>query len=165
MIEISWPLLITQVVTFLVAMVVVWKLFWGPLTKMMQERTRKISGDLEKADHGRREIESLEADYHRRLSDIEEHARKEINSAIQKGTKAKEDILVEARDEAQKVLDKTRRDLAIERDQVIRELRSQVTEISMTAIERILGESIDKQVQQRLLDDFIDEVDKVQKLS
>ncbi|MCD4813193.1 F0F1 ATP synthase subunit B [bacterium] len=165
MIEISWPLLITQVVTFLVAMVVVWKLFWGPLTKMMQERTRKISGDLEKADHGRREIESLEADYHRRLSDIEEHARKEINSAIQKGNKAKEDILVEARDEAQKVLDKTRRDLAIERDQVIRELRSQVTEISMTAIERILGESIDKQVQQRLLDDFIDEVDKVQKLS
>ena len=70
MIEISWPLLVTQVVTFLAAMVIIWKLFWGPLTRMMQERTQKISDDLERAENGRREIEALEADYHRRLAEI-----------------------------------------------------------------------------------------------
>jgi len=164
MIEISWPLLITQVVTFLAAMIIVWKLFWGPLTKMMQERSQKISDDLERAENGRREIEALEADYHRRLSEIEEQTRKEINEAVQKGNIAKEEILQEARAEAQRILEKTRQDLVVEREQVIRELRRQVSDLSLLAVERLLGQGIDMKVQKRLLDEFLDEVEKVEKV-
>lgn len=162
MIEISWPLLVTQIVTFLAAMIIVWKLFWGPLTRMMQERTKKISDDLERAENGRREIESLEADYHRRLADIAEHARKEIKEAVNKGTLAREEILAGARTEAQRILDKAQQDLALERESVIRELRGQITDISLAAVERLLGEQLDQKVQRRLLDGFIDEVDKLE---
>ncbi len=162
MIEISWPLLLAQVVTFLAAMVIVWKLFWGPLTRMMEERTRKISDDLERAENGRREIEALEADYHCRLAEIEEQASKQIKDAVKKGTLAREEILSGARQEAQRILEKAQQDLALERENVIRELRNQVTDLSLAAVERLLGQGLDQKVQGRLLDGFINEVDNLE---
>lgn len=162
MIEISWPLLLAQVVTFLAAMVIVWKLFWGPLTRMMEERTRKISDDLERAENGRQEIEALEADYHCRLAEIEEQASKQIKDAVNKGTLAREEILSGARQEAQRILEKAQQDLALERENVIRELRNQVTDLSLAAVERLLGQGLDQKVQRRLLDGFINEVDNLE---
>jgi F-type H+-transporting ATPase subunit b len=164
MVEINLALLLTQVVTFLIAMFVVWKFFWGPLTQMMQERTKKISGDIERAENGRREVESLEAEYHRRLSQIEEQARKAINEAIQRGNHAKDEILQEARQEAQRVLEKAQADLQLEREQVIRELGNQVSEIALAAVERVLGQGVDTKIQQSLLDGFISEVEQVEKI-
>jgi F-type H+-transporting ATPase subunit b len=160
MIEISWPLLAIQIFTFLIAMVIVWKLFWGPLKTMMQDRSRKITDDLQRAESGRREIESLEGEYHRRLAEIEEKARTEINEALQRGNLAKDEIVKEARGEAQRILDKARQDLTAEREQLIREMRRQVTDISMSAVERLIGASMDRKVQERLLDQFLGDLEK-----
>lgn len=165
MIEINWPLLLIQVATFLAAMIVVWKLFWGPLTAMMKERSRKISDDLQRAENGRREVEALEGEYHRRLAEIEERARKEINDALQRGSQAKDEIIKEARIEAQRVLEKARRDLAAEREQVIRELRNQMADISLAAVEKLIGQGMDQKIQQRLLDQFLNDLDKAGKVS
>ncbi|MCK5242544.1 F0F1 ATP synthase subunit B [bacterium] len=164
MVEINLALLVTQVVTFLIAMVIVWKFFWGPLTKMMQDRTKKISSDIERAEDGRRVVESLEAEYHWSLSEIEEQARKEINEAIRKGNHAKEEILQDARKEAQRELEKARADLTLERAQVINGLRQQVSEISLAALEKVLGQGVGRQIQKNLLDEFITEVEQVEKV-
>lgn len=161
MIEINLALLLTQIATFIVAMVVVWRMFWGPLTRMMKERAEKISSDLERAETGRREIEALEADYRRRLSAIEEQARKEIKDAMHKGNQAKEEILAGARQEAQRILEKAQQDLAREREQVIRELRGQVADLSLSAVERLIGNGVDQQVQKRLLNEFLGELEKL----
>ncbi|MBN1595744.1 F0F1 ATP synthase subunit B [candidate division FCPU426 bacterium] len=163
MIEIHWPLLLTQIATFLVAMFIIWKWFWGPLTRLLQQRSQKIAGDLERAEQGRREIDVLEAEYRQRLSQIEEQARRQINEAIQKGNQSKEEILQEARMEAQRILEKTRMDLALERDRVVRELRKQMADLSLAAIERLLGQGVDQKTQKRLLDDFMLEVEKAEK--
>lgn len=161
MIEISWPLLLTQIVTFLVAMVVVWRLFWGPLSRIMRERTEKISSDLERAETGRRELEALEADYRHRMAAIEEQARKEIKDAIQKGNQAKDEILESARQEAQRVLEKAQQDLVRERELVIHELRAHVADLSLSAVERLLGDGVDQKSQKRLLEEFLSEVDNL----
>ncbi len=163
MIEISWPLLLTQIGTFLIAMVMVWKLFWGPLTRMMQDRSQRISGDIQRAESGRREIETLEADYHRRMAEIEEGARKAVNEAVHQGNLAREKIIQEARDESQCILEKNREDLAQERKKVLRELRGQVADLSLIAVEKVIGRQLDQSVQQKLLDDFLNEIKAAEK--
>lgn len=163
MVEINWGLLITQVATFLVAMVILWKFSWGPLTKMMEDRSKGIKDDIERAEKGRNEIEALEADYHRRLAEIEEKARKEINDAIQKGHQEKELILKEAREESQHLLEKNQEMLAQERQQVIRELRGQVTDIVLKTVEQLVGENADAKAHGNLVDRFIKDLEEVGK--
>jgi F-type H+-transporting ATPase subunit b len=161
MMEINWVLLSVQVATFLVAMVIIWKLFWGPLTKFMQERSQQIEGDLKRAETGKREIEAMEAEYHRRLSELEERAQQEIKEALARGAQAKDQIMIEARQEAKRILDKAQSDLTLERERLLRELRSHMTEISLQAVERLLGQGLDQNVQKRLLDQFLSDLEKV----
>lgn len=163
MIEINWPLLITQVVTFLVAMVLVWKFSWGPLTNMMNERSQKIQSDIDQADQKRNEIEALETDYHRRVAEIEEKSRKTLAEAVQRGYQEKELILQEARHEAQRLLEKNQTSLLQQREQVIKELRDHISEIAIMAVERLVGERADDQVHAKLMNNFMDELDKVEK--
>jgi F-type H+-transporting ATPase subunit b len=165
MIEINWFLLVTQIATFLAAMVIVWKLAWGPLTQLMRERSQKIASDLQKAESGRHEIEALEAEYHRRLADVEAKARQQIQDALAQGNQAKEQVLNEARAEAKRILEQAQRDLAQERENVLRELRAQMTDISLAAVEKLLGEGLDLKVQKRLLEQFVNEVDNLKAIS
>jgi len=161
MIEINWFLLITQIVTFLVAMTLVWKMAWGPLTKMMQERTGRIADDLQRAESGRREIEALEAEYHRRIAEVEAKARQEIQDALAKGNQAREQLLDEARAEAKRILEKAQQDLAQEREKVMRDVRSQIIDLSLAAVERLLGQGLDAKAQKQLLDRFVSDVENL----
>ena len=165
MIEINGFLLVTQIVTFLVAMAIVWKLAWGPLTQMMRDRSAKIAADLQRAEQGRHEVEALEAEYHRRIAEVEAQARQAIQDAIVQGNLVKDQVLEEARSEAKRILEKAQADLAAERERVVRELRGRVTEISLAAIERLLGEGLDQKVQQRLLDQFVKDVQELKPVS
>ena len=159
MMELNWMLLSVQVATFLVAMVIIWKLFWGPLTNYMRERSSQIAGDLQRAEKGKREIEALEAEYHSRLTELETRAQQEIKDALARGAQAKEQILTEARQEAKRILEKAQADLSQERAQVVRELRAHITQISLQAVERLLGQGLDTQTQKRLLDQFISDLE------
>ena len=165
MIEINLFLLLTQTATFLAAMFIVWKMFWGPLTQFMQGRAKKIEEDIKHSETGRREVEALEAAYRQRLVEVEQHAQQEFKEALVRGQQAKDQILNEARQEAQRILEKAQADLILERDRVIQELREQVADLSMAAVERLLGQGLDSQVQKRLLDQFVKEVEATRSLS
>ncbi len=158
MIEINWFLLITQVATFLVAMVLVWKLAWGPLTQMMRDRSARIAEDVKRAEQGRHEIEALQAEYQHRLGELEVQDRQAFQDALARGQQARDEVLASARTEAQRILDKVQADLVQERERVVRELRAQVTDISLAALERLLGTGLDLQAQRRLLDKFVKDV-------
>jgi F-type H+-transporting ATPase subunit b len=159
MMELNWMLLSVQVATFLAAMVIIWKLFWGPLTRYMRERSAGIAADLERAENGKREIEALEAEYHTRLADLEARAQQEIKDALARGAQAKEQILAEARLEAKRILDKAQADLSQERERLVRELRAHVAQISLQAVERLLGQGLDAKAQARLLDQFVSDLE------
>ncbi len=161
MIEINWALLLTQVVTFLAAMIIVWRLFWGPLTQFMRDRSRKISDDLQRTESGRREIEALEAEYRRRLGEIEQQAQQKFNEALARGHASQDQILLEARAQAKQILERAHEDLSRERDRVVAELRGQVTDLALAAVERLLGQGLDQAVQRRLLDQFLKDLDQV----
>lgn len=159
MMELNGMLLSVQVATFLAAMVIIWKLFWGPLTRFMKERSSQIAGDLERAERGKRDIEVLEAEYSTRLSDLEARAQQEIKDALAQGAKLKEQILTEARQEAKRILDKAQGDLSQERERVVRELRTHITELSLQAVERLLGQGLDAQAQKHLLNQFVSDLE------
>jgi F-type H+-transporting ATPase subunit b len=159
MMELNWMLLSVQVATFLAAMIIIWKLFWGPLTRYMRERSSQIAGDLQRAETGKHEIEAMEAEYHARLQDLEARAQSEIKEALARGVQGKDQILAEARQEAKRILDKAQADLSVERAQVVRELRGHVTQISLLAVERLLGQGLDTPTQKRLLDQFVSDLE------
>ena len=50
---INLPGLLTQLISFTVLMVVLYKFLYGPITRMLDERAERIKGSLEAADRAR----------------------------------------------------------------------------------------------------------------
>ena len=72
MLEINWQILVSQVITFLIALVVVWKFAWKPILQIIHDRQDKVRKTLEDAENMRLAITKLEAEYQAKLQQVEQ---------------------------------------------------------------------------------------------
>ncbi len=68
------------------------------------------------------------------------------------------DLQASAEQEAQNTVVRAQEEIRAERDRVFQELRTQVGEIAVELAGRVVGQSLDKQAHERLIDEYIDQV-------
>jgi F-type H+-transporting ATPase subunit b len=154
MIEINFTVLLVQVITFLVAVFILWKFAWGPFMLFLDNRKLGIKQDLDNAQKTREEAELLSAQYKASLDKIEDETRKLVDKAVEEGTKSKNEILRAAHEQANKMLESARVQFEEEKNKAKDELRSQVASLSVSIAEKVLKQTIDKSVQDRLIKEF-----------
>lgn len=163
MIDINFSLLCAQIVTFLMAVAVLWKLAWGPLQTLLRERSQNIKNDLLAAEQAKESARKLEEDYKARLNQIQEKANELIEQERQRGTKDKEEIMRLASREAETLIEKTRLQLAQDKDRMIQELRAEVSGLSVEIARKLLGECMNKDLQDKLFSESIRQIESLKK--
>ena len=156
--SIDWSLLLIQAVTFGLAVLTLWRFFWKPLTKFMEARRYAIEQDIETARKSRESAEQARTEVELRLYKIKAEAAELLQQAIDEGKRTREQILKEAQDEARRLLEAAGRQIAEERVRAIRDLRAETIALSMLIAEKALKQSVDAQVQHRIVDEFIAEL-------
>ena len=126
--------IIAQVLTTLIAFAIfAWftkKLFWKPLLSTIDERQAKIKGEFDKIDAMQRQVDQLQADYSKRMADIEAEARLKLQEAMAQGKQIAEQVAEQARKDAETTRLKAEQTLAIELDKAKAELKQDVAELS-----------------------------------
>jgi F-type H+-transporting ATPase subunit b len=117
-----------------------------------------IKTDLDMAQKTREEAEKLANQYKANLDKIEEETRKLVDKALAEGVKSKNEILALAHEQAGKMLENAKAQLEDEKNKAKGELRSQAASLSILIAEKILKQTIDKSVQERLLKEFSKEL-------
>jgi F-type H+-transporting ATPase subunit b len=150
--------LIVGAIAFAVLFIFMWRWVLPRVGKLLDERRQKIQGDLEKAEGARRESEAELARYREQLA----NAREEANRIIEEGRKTAEqlrtDLQAKAEEEARATVSRATEEIRAERDRVLRELSSQVGQIAVELAERVVQKELDKTTQQKLIDEFIEQV-------
>ena len=154
MIEINLQILIIQAVSFLVSVFLLWKLTWKPLTKFMENRKHIIEEDITKAKNSRENASKTEEELKTRLNRIDEEAKDILRNAVIEGRKDREDIIKEAQIEAKKIIENAKQEIEKEKLQAKNELQKEVVGLSLLMAEKVLKESVDKKIQQKLLNEF-----------
>jgi F-type H+-transporting ATPase subunit b len=153
-----WEELLVGALAFAILFFFVWKWVLPRLSTLLDERRDKIQGELERAEETRRSAEQELEQYRQQLA----HAREESNQIIEEARRSAEqvraDIQARAEREAAATAAKAQDEIRAERDRVFQELRSEVAEISVELAERVVGESLDANVHQRLIDEYLDQV-------
>jgi hypothetical protein len=67
-------------------------------------------------------------------------------------------MLAKAEDEARQVVSRAQQEIRAERDRTFEELRVQVGELSIEVASRVIGQSLDKRRQAKLVDEYIEEL-------
>ncbi|HVP56658.1 MAG TPA: F0F1 ATP synthase subunit B [bacterium] len=156
MIQINGWLLLAQIASFLVALFILWRFFWGPLTQMIEKRRSDITKDIEGAKSGREEVERVKQQYQAELSEIESRAKKILDAATADGQVAREEILKAAQEQARAFLDNAKAEIAVERDLAMTQMRKETVDLAVLIAEKILKQSVDQGTRERMLSEFID---------
>lgn len=150
--------LIVGGIVFLIVFAVIAKLAFPALNKMLDQRTEKIQGDMEKAEDARRTAEQELANYRDQLAGARDEANRIIEEARRTADQMRRDLQVKAEAESQAIVARAQDEIRAERDRVFQELRAQVGQIAVELAGRVVGESLDERAHQRLIDEYIDQV-------
>jgi F-type H+-transporting ATPase subunit b len=104
-------LAIYTAVVFLVLLVVLWKLAWGPIVRGLEQRERRIHDEIASAEKANTEARELLAQYHARLA----AAEGEVRGIVERGRREAEQL-------GREMLDRARAETEAEKQRALREI-------------------------------------------
>ena len=154
---INLPVLVAQLVNFTILLVVLRAVAWGPLTKMLDERSERIRESLSAADQAKAQV----AESERQVQDQVEAGRRDAQNLIAQAQEISIRIQADARSQAQADADATlaraRNEIQLERDTAIAELRKEFADLTISAAEKVITTSLDRNQHRRLVDEALAE--------
>ena len=149
-----WMLLSFGAVVFILA-----KFGFPVIVKMVESRKTYIDESLLIAKQAYEQMAKVKADG----EVIVENARREQVKILNDATQTRDLLIKDAKEKAQlegyKLIEEAKRQILIEKDDAIRDIRRQVAELSVDIAEKVLREKLDKKEEQmdminRLLDEI-----------
>ena len=150
-----------QIIGFAVVFVVLKKFAWSGLLGAIDARRKKIEDEFHGIEKQKTDLEKLEKEYRQRLEHIDQEAREKIQEASNIGLALAKDIQEKARADAQKLYDRTKAEIDQDVAKARLSMRNDIVEISTMMTEKILREKMDGSEQEKLVDKFIKELEKI----
>jgi F-type H+-transporting ATPase subunit b len=143
---------------FLIVFWALAKFAFPQFNQMLEARTAKIQGDLEKAEQSRTEADAVLADYRTQLAGARDESNRIIEDSRKTAEQLRRDLQSKAEQEAEATVARAQEEIRAERDRVFADLRTQVGDIAVELAGRVVGQSLDPKAHERLIDDYIEQV-------
>jgi len=150
--------LISQIVNFVLLLIILRMFLYKPIVGMLDRRREKIKTDLQEAEQARSQAETAKQEYEKQLEEAREERRSILAQATEQAEKMREEILTKARAEAQELVTKTQDEMEYQRRQALLGAQDQMVDLAIAAAAKVVGESLDEQAHRRLIQGFIAEV-------
>jgi F-type H+-transporting ATPase subunit b len=154
---INLPQLIAQCANFFVLLFLLRFTLYKPILKMLDERKQKIAEGLNAAEIARGEAASAQTNIQAQLVTARQEGQELVANAQNVATR----IQAEAREQANRdrdvALERARAEIERERDRAIALLRGEFADITVTAAEKVINQSLDRQAHQRIIDETLAE--------
>jgi F-type H+-transporting ATPase subunit b len=150
--------LVTHIIGFLIALLILKKYAWGPILKMLDDRRAKIDGDIKAAENTLEEAKKDQEDLRQQLKEIDATARAKTLEAINEAREIAADIKEDARAEGKNLVERARQEIEREKAKAKVELKNTVVELAVKGAEKLLSERMDDERNKKLVLDFIEDV-------
>ncbi|HET7010600.1 MAG TPA: F0F1 ATP synthase subunit B [Anaerolineales bacterium] len=151
---INLTFLISQIVNFLLLLIILRLWAWKPILRMLETRRERIAQGLEDA----RIAAEARANAEKEAQAILARAQQEGEQRIREAAERAEQLGKELRTSAEKDAVGVRETAAVEaeqtRTQALTELRGQVAALAIAAAQKIIGEALDEKRQRSLVSEF-----------
>ena len=105
----------------------------------------------------KKEFEQAKGEVQKQIEKGRQEAQAIITQAMQVGERLKEESRQEAAKQAQVIIDRARSELEAERDKIVGDLRREFVDISISAAEKVIKETLDKEKHRKLIEETLQE--------
>jgi F-type H+-transporting ATPase subunit b len=151
---INLTFLISQIVNFILLLLVLRLWAWKPILSMLEKRKQAIAQGLEDARVAAEARANAEKEAAEILARAQKDAAQVVREASERAEKVAHEIKAGAEGEAKTVLTAAAAEAEQARLQHLGELRGQVAALAMAATQKLIGESLDEKRQRSLLSEF-----------
>lgn len=131
---------------------------WGPVTKMMDARSDKITSDLDYADYERASAEKLKKEREDALKNSRAEAIEIVNKAKDNGDEQKKTIVSQAHSEAESVRQKAKSDAEKAKQDAMNEAQNDIANLSLEIASKVISKELNADDQKSLIDSYIKEL-------
>jgi F-type H+-transporting ATPase subunit b len=151
----DWPTIIWAWVIFGLLFLVLRKFAWKPLLAAVEEREKRISDSLKKAEEVQMAAAEIAARQESALAEANAKAKALLDEARAQSEDYRKRELDRAKTDADAFLDRAKKEIALEenraRDALRREVVEMTLEVSSKVLERTVGAEDDRRLAERLL--------------
>lgn len=149
------PQLIAQVANFLVLLVILRFTLYKPILGMLDERRKRISEGLNAAEIARAEAAAAQANVQAQMDQARREGQEVVANAQAIATRLQAEAREQSNRDREAALERARVEIQQERDRAIADLRREFAGITVAAAERVIGQSLDRQAHERVIDETL----------
>jgi len=155
------PSLIAYLVNFIILLGILFLFAYKPVLKALDARSERIRESLEAADRARDEAATSRTAIEEQINEARRQGQQMLDQAREAADRYREEEMARARQEAQDFADRARGDIQRERDAAVAEVRANFGDLAITAAERVIRRSLDRQAHQELVAQVLEEGDSL----
>ena len=149
--------LITQIVSFLVLLAILYAFLYKPLLRMLDQRSARIKESLETVQKVKEDAARSEGGMRKQLEDARAEGQAMISQAREVADRFREEELAKARHDIEAERMKAEANIQRERDAAIEELRREFSGLAITAAERVVERSLDESAHRDIIEKVLKE--------
>lgn len=146
--------LLSQIINFVLLLILLRVFLYKRILKMLDERRRRIAQSLEDTEKAAETRQKAEEEYQRQIEEMAQEREQLGAEMTAEIAGQREQLLAQAQTEAEAVLADARAQVDLERQRMLKELRGQVAALAIAAANKLIGGAMDEQRQRRLVTEF-----------
>jgi F-type H+-transporting ATPase subunit b len=147
-------------ITFVLLFILLMKFAWKPILAKVEEREKKIKGDVDGAEKARLDAEATLRKHEAKLAEAAQEARNTIEAARVRAEQAAAGIAAVAKTEAEAILTRARAQIEADKQKAVQDIKTAVVELSMAVTREVVKRTAGQEDHQRIADDLIRHVKK-----
>jgi F-type H+-transporting ATPase subunit b len=160
---ISLPTLLTQVITFIILLVVLRFVAYKPIMRMLDERSRRIKESMDQAESIKAQTARTQEEVKKQLEEASREGQERIARALKAGEDVKQKAQEDAKKEAETLVNRARAEIQRERDDAITEVRREFADLTVLAAGKVIEKSLDKEEHRELIEKVLEESSTLKK--
>jgi len=160
LVQLDPGLFVWTIITFMVLFFVLAKFAWKPLMKMLQEREEMIRDSLDDAEKAKTELEHLNEESEAIMTKARAEAQTILANGKAAAEKVKEDTIAKAKEQAIKIIKKTEKQIQIEKDKAIADIKQEVVNLSLSVAKKLINKNLNDADNKSLIEETLKKVNK-----
>lgn len=152
-------LMLWTVFIFILLLLVLKRFAWPAILGAVEAREQALEHQLAEAERSRTEAAALLAEHKRLVADAKGQAHGIIVDARQLAEKERAAAMEKTKQEQQEFLARARREIDVERDRAIADLRREAVDLSLAAASKLIGERVGTDTDRKLVMDYLATLD------
>lgn len=150
-------ILAVQLFAFIVFILLFWKYALGPIVRMVDTRRERIEESMAAAERMQRELAATQARNEEILLEARREAQGILATARQNAEELRAQLHAQSEAEAQQILTRARQEIQSEMQQAWQSLRHDVADLAIAAATKIVRHELNPQEQRRLIEETLAE--------